>query len=55
MRCEMNRIQSKNHNIGSCRVNKIYLSSYNDKKHILEDCYSILSHFHKSACLPYKN
>ena len=28
MRNEMNKIQSKNHNIRSCRINKISLSSY---------------------------
>ena len=28
----MNSIQSKNHNIGSYKIDKIYLSSYNDKK-----------------------
>ena len=33
----MNRIQSKNHLIGSSGINKIYLSPYNDKKHILKD------------------
>ena len=50
MRHEMNRIQSKDHNIGSCRNNKISLSSYDDKKYILKDGYSRLSHIHKSTC-----
>ena len=31
MRHEMNRIQSKDHNIGSCKVSKISLSTYNQK------------------------
>ena len=48
MRHEVNRIQSKNHNVGSSRINEISLSSYDDKKYILEDGYSRLSHFHKS-------
>ena len=33
IRHEMNRIQSKCHNIGSYRINKISLSSYDDKKY----------------------
>ena len=32
----MNRIQSKNYNIGSYRINQISLSSYDDEKYILE-------------------
>ena len=32
MRHEINRIQRKNHKIGSYRINKISLSSYDDKK-----------------------
>ena len=47
MKHEMNRIQSRNHKIGSYRINKICLSSYDDKKYILKDGYSKLSHFHK--------
>ena len=42
MNHEMNRIQSKNHNKGNCRINKVSLSCYNDKKYILQDGYSIL-------------
>ena len=45
----MNRIQSNSHNIGLHRINKISLSSCNDKKYILQDEYSSLSHFHKST------
>ena len=40
MRYDMNGIQSKDHNIGLYIVNKINLSSYNDKWYILEDGYS---------------
>ena len=32
MRHEMNRIQSKDHNIGQYRINKVSLSSYDDRK-----------------------
>ena len=49
MRHEMNRIERKDHNIGSGRINKTSLSSYNDEKQILEDGYSSLSRFHKST------
>ena len=45
IRHEMNRIQSKDDNIGSYRINKISLPSYNDKKYILKNGYSRLSHF----------
>ena len=40
MRHEMNRIQSENHNVGSYRINKIYLSFYNDNKDMVKDGYS---------------
>ena len=49
---EMNRIQSKSHNIGSYRINKVALFCYDDKKYILEkqrkinkDGYHTLSRF----------
>ena len=52
--CNMNheiiKVQSKNHNIGTYRINKVYLSCYNESKHILEDGYHRLSHFQKSTC-----
>ena len=47
MRHEMNRIQSKCHNMGSYRINAVSLFSYDDHKYILRDGYSRLSHFHK--------
>ena len=49
IRHEMNRIQSKYYDLGSYRINKIYLYSYNYKKCILKDGSSRLSHFHKST------
>ena len=45
----MNRIQNKDHNTGSYRTNKIYLSFYDDKIYIFEDGYSGLSYSHKST------
>ena len=32
----MNRTQSKDRNIRSCRINQILLSSYNDPKYMLD-------------------
>ena len=45
----MNRIQSKDHNIGLYKIDKTSLSSCNDKKILLKDEYSRLLHFHKST------
>ena len=50
MRHEINRIQSKDHILGSYRINESTLPSYVDKKYILKDRKSRLSHFHKSHC-----
>ena len=46
MRHEMKRIQSKDQKVGLYII-KISLSCYGNKKYILEDGYSRLSHFHK--------
>ena len=45
----MNRIQTKDHNIGSYKISQIFLSCFDDKTYILEDGYCRLSHFHKST------
>ena len=50
MRHEMNRIQSKNHNIESYRIKKRSFTSYDDKKNILKNEYGRLSHLHKPTC-----
>ena len=42
----MSKIQSKDHNVGSYRVNKVSLSCGNDKLQILEYGYYRLLHFH---------
>ena len=34
LRHSMNRIQSKDHNIGTYEINKIFVSCFNDKIHI---------------------
>ena len=44
---EMNKIQIKDHNIRNNRINKIFLSWYNNKKHVLEDGHSRLLHLHE--------
>ena len=35
----MNRIQSKDHRVGTCEINKISLSWFDDKIHILNSSY----------------
>lgn len=40
---------SKDYNVGTYRINKIFLSCKNNKKYILEDGYGRLSVFHKST------
>ena len=49
MRHEINKIQSKVHNVRTYSINKISLSCYDNKKHIIEDGCSRLSHFYKST------
>ena len=41
-RHSMNRIQSKNHRIGTYEINKIYLSCFNDKIYIQNNRYDEL-------------
>lgn len=49
MRHDINRIQNKDLNIGSYRIYKTYLRSYDDKKYIRKDGYhSRLTYFLKS-------
>ena len=45
----MDRIQSKDHNIRSYKINEIYLPSCGGEKYILEDGYDRLLHIHKST------
>ena len=39
----MNRIKSKDHRIGTYEINKIYLSCFDDKIHILNNGYDGLA------------
>ena len=54
---EKNKIQSKNRNIKTYRINSISLSCYDAtiNKYILENGYSRLSHFYKSTRQLYEN
>ena len=41
------RIQSKKHKIGTYEINKISLSSFDDKRFVLDDGIHMLTYFHK--------
>ena len=43
LRNSMNRIESKDHRIGTYEINKIALSCFNDKIHIINDGYDRLA------------
>ena len=43
----MKRIQSKKHKIGTCEIDKISLSVFDDKRFVLNDGIHILAYFHK--------
>ena len=44
---KMKRIQGKKHNIGTCKINKISFSCFNDKRLVLDDGIHMLAYFHK--------
>ena len=44
----MKTIPSKSHHLRSYESNKIYLSRFSDKCHILEDIVNISAHGHKN-------
>ena len=50
MRYEINRIQSKDHNIQTYEINKVSISCYNNEKYIHKKGCHTPSHFHKSSC-----
>ena len=37
IRHKMRRTQSKKHKLGTCEINKISLSCFGDKRHVLDD------------------
>ena len=47
MRHNMNRIQSKSHELGTYNVFKISLSCFDDKSYVLDDGVNTLADFHK--------
>ena len=47
MRHNMNRIQSKLHELGTCSVFKISLSCFDNKRYVLDDGVNTLAYFHK--------
>ena len=53
VRHKLKRVQSKKHIIGTCEVNKISLSCFDDKKFVL-DGIPTLAYFHK-ACKKQKD
>ena len=44
---KMKRIQSNLHKIGTYDINKISLSCFDDKRHVLDDGINTLAYFHK--------
>ena len=47
VRHKMKRIQSKKHKLGTCKINKISLSVFDDKRFVLDDGIHTLAYFHK--------
>ena len=45
----MKRIQSKKHKLGTCEIDKISLSCFNDKRYVLDDGIRTLAYFHKDS------
>ena len=43
----MKRIQAKKHKIVTYEINKISLSCFDDKRHVLDDGVHTLAYFHK--------
>ena len=47
VRNKMKRIQINLHQVGTCDLNKISLSCFDDKRYILDDRTNTLAYFHK--------
>ena len=45
----MRRIQSKKHKLGTYEIDKISLSCFDDKRHVLDDGICALAYFHKDS------
>ena len=49
IRHKMKRIKSKKHKLGTYEIDKISLSSFDDKRYVLHDGIYTLSYFHKNS------
>ena len=49
IRQKMTRIQAKNQKIGTYEIDKISLSCFNDKRHVLDDGIHTLAYFHEDS------
>ena len=49
IRHKMKRIQSKKYELGTYEIDKISLSCFNDKRHVLDDRFRTLAYFHKDS------
>ena len=45
----MKRIQANKHKIGTCEINKISLSSFDDKRFVLDNGINASAYFHKDC------
>ena len=43
------RLQSKKHKLGTCEIDKLSLSCFNDKRYVLDDGIHTLAYFHKDS------
>ena len=49
IRHKMKRIQGKKHKLGTCEIDKISLSCFDEKRYVLDDGIYTLSYFHKNS------
>ena len=49
IRHKMKRIQSKKHKLGTYKIDKIFLSCFYNKRHVLDDGIYTLRYFHKNS------
>ena len=49
IRQKMKRIQAKNHKIGTYEIDKISLSCFDDKRHVLDNGIHTLGYFHEDS------
>ena len=45
----MKGIQAKKHKIGTCEIDKISLSCFDDKRYVLDDGVNTLAYFHRDC------